>query len=523
MDCPRLIYYNDGHHFHGKRIEPPASRHMLQWPVDEVAGTGVDLLVFGLGYGDVYFHDSKVGRVVGQQKEVWESYIDWRVMRMVEAAGKLGTDQLREVLARGLELGLPVFPSLKLQDVARPGSERCGLLKWERGAEVCIGAEGRYEFAYDWALDEVRESKLALVREVLEEYGADGIELDFMFDQCYFRAGQVEEGTGIMTDFVGQVRQLARDIGAKQRREICVMARVALERERNLAMGLDVEAWMVAGSVDFAVGQDERLLTDTQPRPTWLPQVAARAGGAAYYRPPRRVYHESVGMPSTEMHRALRQTLDREGYAGMYHGYLPWPLARGEYEFLREMAYPEVTRRQPKRYYLQPREGAAGSETSTPERVLPAELIEGQTIAAEVWVADDVDGARRDGEMRHPILTLRFSYFCIDDEVEMRFNGRVLELAQAEVTDERALTMPVRLAGGMEIQAPLAMSAHWFRFRLEADEVRPGRNLVEVECRRRDPRAGFARSLNGVELYLRYRDFERPEGLGVERIAPAGG
>jgi len=65
MQKPRLIYYNDGHHFHVKRIEPPASIHMLQWPVDEVAGTGVDLLVQGLGYGDVYFHDSKVGRVVG--------------------------------------------------------------------------------------------------------------------------------------------------------------------------------------------------------------------------------------------------------------------------------------------------------------------------------------------------------------------------------------------------------------------------------------------------------------------------
>ncbi len=86
MQKPRLIHYNDAHHFHAKRIEPPASLHQLNWPVDEVLGTGVDLLVIGLGYGDVYFHQSKVGRVVGQGKESWESYIDWRIMRMVEAA-----------------------------------------------------------------------------------------------------------------------------------------------------------------------------------------------------------------------------------------------------------------------------------------------------------------------------------------------------------------------------------------------------------------------------------------------------
>ena len=68
MQKPRLIYYNDAHHFNAKRIEPPASIHKLQWPVDEVLGTGVDLLVLGLGYADVYFHNSKVGRVVGQMK-----------------------------------------------------------------------------------------------------------------------------------------------------------------------------------------------------------------------------------------------------------------------------------------------------------------------------------------------------------------------------------------------------------------------------------------------------------------------
>ena len=159
MDKPRLIYYNDAHHFHAKRIEPPASIHLLQWPVDEVLGTGVDLLVLGLGYGDVYFHDSKVGRVVGQKKEVWENYIDWRILRMVEVARERGTDQLREVIQRGREMGLTVFPSLKLQASSPPGSERCGLLKWEHGAEVCIGEPGRAQWCYDFADERVRSRR----------------------------------------------------------------------------------------------------------------------------------------------------------------------------------------------------------------------------------------------------------------------------------------------------------------------------------------------------------------------------
>ena len=183
MRKPRLVYYNDGHHFHAKRIEPPASIHMLQWPVDEVLGTGVDLLVLGLGYGDVYFHNSKVGRVVGQMKEVWENYIDWRIMRMVEAAEKLGTDQLTEVIKRGRQMNLSVFPSLRLQDPAEPGNERCGILKLEQKEKVCLGPgeEGREQWCYDFNQAPVLEHKMAVIREVLEDYGADGIELDFMF------------------------------------------------------------------------------------------------------------------------------------------------------------------------------------------------------------------------------------------------------------------------------------------------------------------------------------------------------
>ena len=522
MKKPRLIYYNDAHHFHGKRMEPKASIHMLQWPVDEVAGTGVDTLVFGLGYGDVFFHQSKVGRVVGQNKEVWESYIDWRIMRMVEEAAKLGTDQLREVVNRGKELGINVLSSLKMQNTHAPGANRCGKLRWDHEEKVCIGEEGRYQWGYDYALDLVREYKLAIVKEVLDDYEADGIELDFMFGSQYLKSDE-PDAAGIMSGFMGDLRKLTREIGEKQHREIPIMVRICLEREDNLAMGLDIEAWLADGNVDYVIGQDGRILSDTQPKPDWLPKAANAVGGAAYYRPPRRVYDERVGLPSIDMSRALSQTLRQGGYSGLYHGYMRWPLDDVEYRFLREAGYPEVSARKPKRYLLQPREGVDGEPTTTPDRSLPVELIEGETAKLPVWIADDVDGARKDNELRKPILTLRFSFFCIEDDVEFRFNGRVLPWEDAEITDERALTMATVLAGGMEIQAPPGMSAHWFRYKLELDDVVQGENIIEVECRKKDPRAGFTRSLNGVEVLMRYRDMERPEGLSMQRIEATAG
>ena len=523
MKTPRLIYYNDAHHFNAKRIEPPASIHQLQWPVDEVVGTGVDLLVLGLGYADVYFHNSKVGRVVGQMKEVWANYIDWRIMRMVEEAQKLGTDQVQEVIKRGHKMGLTVFPSLKLQASSPPENERCGLLKLNHGAEVCIGEEGRAEWCYDFAHELVRQDKLAVLREILEDYNADGIELDFMFDSYYFRQAEIEKNTPLMSRFVAEIREMANEIGDQQGREIPIMARVDLDRAKNLSMGLDVETWIKEGSINYVVGQDPCVLTDTDPKPRWMPDAANAAGATAYYRPPRRVYDERTGLPSIEMYNALGQTLCWDGWAGLYHGYLPWPFSEREYQILREGAYPEVHARRDKRYLLQPREGELGKPTTTPERQLPLELKEGETASTKIWVADDIESAKKDGEMRKPILTLRFSFFCIEDDIEFRFNGRVLPWADAEITDERALTTQVSLAGSMHIQAPLGMSAHWFRYKLELEDLKRGENILEIETKGLTKTAGFIRSLNGVEVQTRYKDFLRPEGLEVERVAPQGG
>ena len=73
---------------------------------------------------------------------------------------------------------------------------------------------------------------------------------------------------------------------------------------------------------------------------------------------------------------------------------------------------------------------------------------------------------------------------------------------------------------GSETAAPAGFSAHWFRYRLDVDDVVRGENTLEIEVRRLEASAGFVRSLNGVEIHMRYKDFVRPEGLAVSRVAP---
>ena len=547
MERPRLIYYQDAHHFHAKRLDPPVSIDKLRWPVDELLGSGVGALAFGLGYGDVYFHDSKAGRVVGQMQDVWDSYIDWRIMRMVQDARELGTDQVREVIARGKEMGLKVYPSLKLQSCDRPGSDRCGLLKWHRADEVCMLERDeyhpRYEWSYDYAHPAVREDKLGVLREIMSDYEAEGVELDFMFVPKFFKTGEEEKHAQLMTDFIGDVRRLADEVGQAQDRKVVVSARVFHQREANLRLGLDVETWLANGSLDLVVGQMSEQFMDTGAFDVgWMVDAAQSADTGTYVRPTRRVYDERTPVPELEMYRAFAQTVRRQGADGLYLGYLRWPFSQVEYDILREMAYPDAFARRDKRYILQPRETGLVLEelvdyqggypktphrtedeiTDPPERYLPADLVEGETISVPVRVSDDLEGARADGEMRPPVLTLRFSYFCVEDDVEFRFNGRVLHTADAEVTDERALKLPLSPRGS-PFEGPLGMSVHWFRWRLDIGLLQEGRNVVEVEARRLDKLAGFTRSLNGVEIRTRYKDFTRPQALEVERLAPLSG
>lgn len=523
MRHPRLIYYNDGHHFHAKRLDPPVSLRKLRWPVDEVLGTGVELLVLGLGYGDVYFHQSKVGRVTGQDQEVWHDIIDWRIMRMVKDAAAMGTDQVREVIKRGREKGLAVFPSLKLQDPSDDSPlwlDRYGKLKMKHGKSICLNEPdatlAATDWCYDFSLDVVREEKLAMVREMLFDYQADGIELDFVFRPRYFRKAEVEKNTPLMSRFISQIRGLADEAGKQQGRVVPVSARVFHRRDENLKWGMDVETWLKEGSVNYIVGQMPYAVFDTGNREgQWMAEAANSGGAAAYIRPPRRSYDERSIIPHIEMFRALSQTLTWQGFAGLYIGYLPWPLSDNEYTVLREMAHPDAQAWKAKRYVLPPDESATYASGPT-DRQLPVTLEVGKRRKLSVLVADDLADAKLNGEMRAPVLTIWLTDYCADDQVEIAFNGKSLGWPETEVINEGAARVPGTFP--TKLKDMPGYNAHWLQFKLGMDDLQRGENLVEIELKKHEATSGWTSRINQIEIQTRYKEFERIPSFAVERI-----
>lgn len=106
------------------------------------------------------------------------------------------------------------------------------------------GAEG---FNYEHA--EVREYFLSLIREFVDDYDFDVLELDFSRFTYYFDRGDSERHCAIMTAFIAEVRNCL----AKADRHIHLIPRIAADPDAAYALGFDVEAWARDNIVDGIV------------------------------------------------------------------------------------------------------------------------------------------------------------------------------------------------------------------------------------------------------------------------------
>ena len=107
--------------------------------------------------------------------------------------------------------------------------------------------------AFDFAIKEVRDRKLAIISEQLENYAdiIDGYDLDFMRFIVYFKSGTGPQNAPLMTQLVKDIRQKVDEISAKQGRKILLSARVAPTVEQNMMKGLDIREWLRLGLLDF--------------------------------------------------------------------------------------------------------------------------------------------------------------------------------------------------------------------------------------------------------------------------------
>ncbi|MBT3375657.1 MAG: family 10 glycosylhydrolase [Lentisphaerae bacterium] len=104
---------------------------------------------------------------------------------------------------------------------------------------------------WNLANPEVQERKVAILRELLERYALDGIQLDFARHTPCLPAGREWELRGQVTAFVSKVRDMMLDIEAATGQPRLLSVRVGETIEGNHRDGFEVENWIAAELVDI--------------------------------------------------------------------------------------------------------------------------------------------------------------------------------------------------------------------------------------------------------------------------------
>ncbi len=111
-------------------------------------------------------------------------------------------------------------------------------------------AQGRGNHVFDYAHPEVRGYHLALVRELLERYDLDGLELDWMRHEHYFQPGHEAAGVPLLNDFMRQAQALVREAEQRRGHPIALGVRAATTYRAALGLGTDPVQWAKEGLID---------------------------------------------------------------------------------------------------------------------------------------------------------------------------------------------------------------------------------------------------------------------------------
>ncbi len=510
MRKPRLILNNDARHYLMYRFDPPLSRKRLQSPVDEILGTGVDTLAFGLASGATFLHDSKVGNKWGDSVVDHDNGIMWwRAAKNLEAALAAGMDPLQVVIDRAHEKDIQIIASLRINEPGTAsGPNRqpymCNRLKLDH-PEYMIGEEDPERPAVatclDFAIDEVRQERLDVIEEVCDRYGADGIEID-EYVRVFFKPTEIERHTPLLTDFIRSVRELLDRIGEKRGKRLMLAARVNPREDANLAVGMDVRSWMREKLVNAIVVDTDSMDLDPEPHFGWLVDAANENDVWIYPHMGRLPYDDRHHEPTIEMVRAVATNQMAAGADGLYLSHLLWPHGPDEYLIMRELADADIYQRKNKHYF--PARYDPSTEPWPVKCHLPKTLEQGVASVVPFTVGDELDAARSDGELKRATLKVRIVQTGMDDQLNFTFNDtpltpetRNISTVYGGIVDY----MSWRLGRDVRIN-----THYWFEFDLPIELVLQGTNEVGVTLEHELAERVEDRVLHQVELLIEYAE-----------------
>jgi len=269
------LYYNQDctDFFNNWEVGEGNGGEVLDGFVDLVAGAGV-----------THFLCNTNAQLANYQSDVWQAFWDgldpdgpddqpllagipaslgpdavcgWRrlITRMM-ALHQQGIDYPERVVRRCRHHGMSPWISIRMNDVHNNDDEDHPIHShfWRDHPELYRqGFSGYFATAFDFAHQEVRDHYMNLIRETLERYDIDGLELDFQREPYLFNRGEEERGRALLTTWMDTVRHEVEGHAARRHHAIQLGVRVPAQPAAALAMGMDAVTWARRGLVDLIV------------------------------------------------------------------------------------------------------------------------------------------------------------------------------------------------------------------------------------------------------------------------------
>ncbi len=256
---PAIIINEDNSHFFTTRTAEQMSLEGLHAFIDQYADTEVSHLVLST-------NSMKSSFASTSREAIWEL----GEQTMPEGDGKLWMDNARLLHERGLdpyalwierarEKNIEPWLSMRMNDLHEVPDVKSYMHStfWLNHPEmwrVPNDTGGGYSSrALDFGHPEVRKYAMDFVRELLERYDPDGLELDWMRFGWHFKAGEEAEGAVLLTEFMREVRQLTEEWSKKRGHVIKLGARVPAHPDAAKGLGMDGVQWAQEGLIDMLV------------------------------------------------------------------------------------------------------------------------------------------------------------------------------------------------------------------------------------------------------------------------------
>lgn len=350
---------------------------------------------------------------------------------------------------------------------------------------------------WNFAIPQVRNYKVAALREVAERYNLDGINLDFGRHPPFLPTGQQWEHREALTDFVRQVRLMLQDVAERRGRPFLLSVRVADTVPGCHFDGMDVETWVRHKLVDMILIGTRSIQVDL----TGFRQVVGDRHVKLY--PCIDQHHSPDGyhaVPSPEFLRGVAANWWLQGADGIatfnFWNELPesgkligssGPLINGHSVHAlacQEIGDPDklasldkwfvVSRRYGGGFY--DRQGNRWDDYTNLNHQAPLPLPLGTDPSwVEVFLADDI--AARANQVDRLELRLQFSADTALEQIAVKFNGIKLQCQKHE--------------------------GDWWVSALTSQQTAIGRNLLTLD---RPGPSGLehAVSLEKVEVHVKY-------------------